>query len=660
VFRHLCEEGKVFDADGQFRPDIEIGESHVPENVRLVISRRLERLSQNEQRILAAAAVIGRSFSFRLLAETSQIDVDELFTVIEKAQQMGIIVSSSEGPDKPFTFTHELVRQTLLAAISAPRRQQLHAAVAEAIERLNPDAVDERAGEIADNLIKAGSFVDRQMLVRWLTLAGKSALGAAAFEEARRNFQSALSHQGAVDPRRRADLLANLARVERGLDHWDVALAHLREVVEIYVNLGDREMVGGSFVQLTGALSSAGRFKEAIETAHRGLAWMQADISAGRVRLLTGLAQALASTGAYGPAHEALRKGLNIASQLSDTKLEARLLGVQSVVDFQFLQLRESANNGFLSKQLGGSDLPPWQLGLQLLCLHLALVHLGRLEEAAKIADELEPLASKIRQSLSVAFCLSTRAWIEFGKTPDLDKLEASFQRVSKSAEEAPFAYSASFSEVQLSLVNFFRGNWADAVLHAQASCPAESGSSIEGSGQGTLFRQMAYTGNRDGALAILDEKRALLPRSGQPNSFGSWSMLALVIEGLVMLGERSQAAQLYSLARELVGTGAVTLSGISRFTQTIAGLAAAAAHHWEAAETHFQIALQQAESFPYRLEQAEIRRFHAMMLIDRAAPGDREKAQTLLREALESYQRIGMPRHVDLTQTLLARVAEV
>jgi hypothetical protein len=35
-------------------------------------------------------------------------------------------------------------------------------------------------------------------------------------------------------------------------------------------------------------------------------------------------------------------------------------------------------------------------------------------------------------------------------------------------------------------------------------------------------------------------------------------------------------------------------------------------------AEDHFQIALRQAESFPHRLEQAEIRRFHAMMLIDR------------------------------------------
>jgi tetratricopeptide (TPR) repeat protein len=96
----------------------------------------------------------------------------------------------------------------------------------------------------------------------------------------------------------------------------------------------------------------------------------------------------------------------------------------------------------------------------------------------------------------------------------------------------------------------------------------------------------------------------------------------------------------------------------ICRFTQTIAGIAASAARQWEAAEEHFKIALQQAEYFPNRLEQTEIRRFHAMMLIDRDAAGDREKAQTLLREALESYTQIGMPRHIEMAQTLLARAA--
>jgi hypothetical protein len=63
-------------------------------------------------------------------------------------------------------------------------------------------------------------------------------------------------------------------------------------------------------------------------------------------------------------------------------------------------------------------------------------------------------------------------------------------------------------------------------------------------------------------------------------------------------------------LARELIGTGAVYLWPSARLTQTIAGIAAAAARQWEAAEEHFQIAMQQAKSFPNVLEQAEIRRF--------------------------------------------------
>jgi hypothetical protein len=161
VYRHLIEDGRVFDAAGQFRTDIEIDEIDVPENVRLIVGRRLERLEDNEKRVLAAAAVIGRSFSFELLTAISPVGVDELFNVIERMQQMGIIVPSGQGSERPFTFSHELVRQTLLASISTPRRQLLHASAADAIERLYPGAVKERAEEIADHLLKAGSFAAR-------------------------------------------------------------------------------------------------------------------------------------------------------------------------------------------------------------------------------------------------------------------------------------------------------------------------------------------------------------------------------------------------------------------------------------------------------------------------------------------------------------------
>jgi hypothetical protein len=67
------------------------------------------------------------------------------------------------------------------------------------------------------------------------------------------------------------------------------------------------------------------------------------------------------------------------------------------------------------------------------------------------------------------------------------------------------------------------------------------------------------------------------------------------------------------------------------------------------------QITPRQAESLPNVLEQTEISRFHAMMLMDRAASGDREKAQTPLHEAVEIYTQIGMLRHIEMTQRLFA-----
>jgi len=62
-----------------------------------------------------------------------------------------------------------------------------------------------------------------------------------------------------------------------------------------------------------------------------------------------------------------------------------------------------------------------------------------------------------------------------------------------------------------------------------------------------------------------------------------------------------------------------------------------------------FGRALEEAERIPIKLEQPEIRRWHAKMLIERGAPGDRARARELLDEAIEAYRALGMPRHVSL-----------
>jgi hypothetical protein len=125
------------------------------------------------------------------------------------------------------------------------------------------------------------------------------------------------------------------------------------------------------------------------------------------------------------------------------------------------------------------------------------------------------------------------------------------------------------------------------------------------------------------------------------------------VVEGKE--GFASRAA--LPLVRELIDTGAVVLWPISRFTHTIAGIGAAAAHQWDAAEEHFHIALQQAGSFPQILEQAEIRRFYGAILLERGKASDRKGARKMLPEGLETDTNLGMPLHCDLIKAIMGRV---
>src|SRR3972149_5902988 len=50
-------------------------------------------------------------------------------------------------------------------------------------------------------------------------------------------------------------------------------------------------------------------------------------------------------------------------------------------------------------------------------------------------------------------------------------------------------------------------------------------------------------------------------------------------------------------------------------------------------------------------------RRWYAPMLIDRDGPGDRAKARELLTEAIAMYRQIGMPKHVEMAETMLREV---
>jgi AAA ATPase domain len=121
IYRQLLDEGKVFDDAGEFRSDTNIDEIEIPHDVLLVITRWLADLTEHEKQILAAAALVGRSFSLQVLSALSQRSLDELFSVMHKGQQMGILAASLQGSEIWYVFTNGLVRRTLLSYVSAYR-----------------------------------------------------------------------------------------------------------------------------------------------------------------------------------------------------------------------------------------------------------------------------------------------------------------------------------------------------------------------------------------------------------------------------------------------------------------------------------------------------------------------------------------------------------
>jgi predicted ATPase len=199
VFRHLVEEGKVFDDAGEFRTDVEVDELDVPESVRLVVGRRLQRLGSEAQKVLAAGAVLGRAFAFTLLEQITDTDAGRLLDIVEEAEAARVIVAEERDGQVHYSFAHELIRQTLLSGLSLLRRQRLHLAVANAIEQTDASAATTRASEIAHHLLQAGAGADNERTLGYLEHTADRALEAAAFEEALRAIDDALSLVGDED-----------------------------------------------------------------------------------------------------------------------------------------------------------------------------------------------------------------------------------------------------------------------------------------------------------------------------------------------------------------------------------------------------------------------------------------------------------------------------
>ncbi len=230
---HALREGGATDAQGGLP---------LPERVRRVVARRLERLGPPARQLTAAAAVIGRDFTFDLLQRVSRVGPNEAIEAVEELVRRHVFVEAGEG----FDFSHDRIREVARQALLAPRRRLLHRQVAEALEALHGDNVDAHAAVLGHHYRQAEVW-DRAL--SYLSHAGAHADARGAVREAAVMLAQAVEAQerlpaGNVSLEETFDLRLRAARPLYACGDMIGFERRIRELRALAEELGDRRLLG--------------------------------------------------------------------------------------------------------------------------------------------------------------------------------------------------------------------------------------------------------------------------------------------------------------------------------------------------------------------------------------------------------------------------------
>lgn len=229
--------------------------SPLPSSLRGVILRRFGRLNEQERRLLAAAAVVGRGFGADVLIRMTGLALDPTLDGLEALAGRQFVQPAADGVG--FDFRHEMIRQVVYAGLSTDRRRSLHARAAEALEALvegRSEALRRVAGELAHHCWQAERW---RPAFRYALLAGDYAWDAFAPREALAHYQRAADvaerHPSLLDEGDRVKLLERLGRAHADLGELEEAVRHFEALREMARKFGDRPLEGRALVALADA-----------------------------------------------------------------------------------------------------------------------------------------------------------------------------------------------------------------------------------------------------------------------------------------------------------------------------------------------------------------------------------------------------------------------
>ncbi|MDP9332306.1 MAG: AAA family ATPase [Actinomycetota bacterium] len=302
VLRHLVESGAIVQHDGRWTAGLEgIG---IPEGIREVIGRRLSRLSEDVNRALAVAAVIGPTFDLATVEAAGGPGGDALFDALDEAVQHSLI-REVRGTAGRYAFAHALMRSALYEEITTNRKVRMHWKVGEVLESRFASSTDAHLDELAYHFGEGALAGDPMKAVDYARRAGERAMDDLAFEAAAVHFERALGSLDLVDDATRefrCDLLLAFAHTLHvaGDERRRAAVFDAAQAARV---MGDSGRLARAALVLVSTVSGATRISvddELVALLDEALAALPPEPSSLRAQLLASLAVELQ----WGPARE--------------------------------------------------------------------------------------------------------------------------------------------------------------------------------------------------------------------------------------------------------------------------------------------------------------------------------------------------------------------
>jgi DNA-binding CsgD family transcriptional regulator len=647
----LTELVRLLVQEGEFTPERWYPQQglgpKIPEGVREVIGRRLNRLSQPCVQMLTLASVIGREFSFEEVASLiDNVSEEGMLELLEEAATVRVIEELPQAVGR-YQFSHVLIRETLYDELPATRRVRLHRRIAETMEELYRDNLEPHLDRLAYHFLEAAKSGDVDKAIFYAERAGASADVLFAYEEAVSYYEMALQtldQKHADDPTRRFVLLLTLGKAQSKGGDFSRALQSFQRAAGLARALGSPEGLARAALGFEETAWRPGMLGDAaVCLCEEALTALGEGDSAIKARVLGGLARALAFTDALARVAVVGKQAVEMARRLGDsavltatlrTSLYARY--ARSGPDHHEERLAAASELVRLAEAAGDRNMAMeahfWRL--------FDLMELGDISAAGQQLEVHAQLAEELRQPFHLYN-------------------QSSF-RTMRAVFEGHFAEGEQLAQEALAIGQRLRGQDALGLFGVQMfTLRREQGRLREVAPAVRHFVQMSPESSRwrpglaviYSELGLATEARTEFDHLAAQNFAdiprGALWILCMVylVEVCVFLGDTARATTLYRLLLPYDGHNLVAGPHVACYgaASRYLGMLAATLSRWEDAQRHFEEALAMNTRMGAKPWLAHTQYQYALMLLARARPGDREQAMALLDQALSISRQLGM-----------------